>query len=106
MRTSVAIFLARKGLRESRLSTGLMVVAVAVGVGVIPPRPQFLGAFGPCRDRDARVRGVVQVEEVLDDHLGPERAARVIRGVPSGAAAETRASFFVTIRALGDKYSS
>ena len=26
-------FLARKGLRESRLSTGLMVVAVAVGVG-------------------------------------------------------------------------
>ena len=37
MRVSVAMFLARKGLRESLLSTGLMVVAVAVGVGFEVP---------------------------------------------------------------------
>ena len=37
MRASVAMFLARKGLRESLLSTGLMVVAVAVGVGFEVP---------------------------------------------------------------------
>ena len=37
MRASVAMFLARKGLRESVLSTALMVIAVAVGVGFEVP---------------------------------------------------------------------
>jgi ABC-type lipoprotein release transport system permease subunit len=37
MRLRVAVFLARKGLRESLLSTGLMITAVAVGVGFQVP---------------------------------------------------------------------
>jgi len=37
LRPSVALFLARRGLRESLLSTGLMVAAVAVGIGFEVP---------------------------------------------------------------------
>jgi ABC-type lipoprotein release transport system permease subunit len=45
MRPSVALFLARKGLRESLLSTGLMVVAVAVGVGFEVPSTANIGGY-------------------------------------------------------------
>ena len=45
MRLPVAVFLARRGLRESRLSTGLMVVAVAVGIGFQVPSTANLDGY-------------------------------------------------------------
>jgi putative ABC transport system permease protein len=94
MHTRVALFLARRGLRESLISTGLMVVAVAVGVGFEVPstanirgyRAELLAqsldaSFGDVRvraqrgalvrdadalaSRLARIPGVKEVDPVL-----------------------------------------
>ena len=45
MRLPIAIFLAGRGLRESRLSTGLMIVAVAVGIGFQVPSTANLDGY-------------------------------------------------------------
>lgn len=45
LRPSVALFLARRGLRESPLSTGLMIAAVAVGIGFEIPSAANLRGY-------------------------------------------------------------
>lgn len=45
MNLRIAIFLAARGLRESRLSTGLMIVAVAVGIGFQVPSTANLDGY-------------------------------------------------------------
>jgi ABC-type lipoprotein release transport system permease subunit len=120
MRASVAMFLARKGLRESLLSTGLMVVAVAVGVGFEVPstaniegyRAELLSqsldaGFGDVRVRaergvvvkDAdematrlsRIAGVTEVDPMLSVPGTVRARGRVVSLYVSGD--EPRASF-------------
>ena len=120
MRASVAMFLARKGLRESLLTTGLMVVAVAVGVGFEVPstaniegyRAELLSqsldaGFGDVRVRaergvvvkDAdematrlsRIAGVTEVDPMLSVPGTVRAHGRVVSLYVSGD--EPRASF-------------
>ncbi len=120
MRASVAMFLARKGLRESRLSTGLMVIAVAVGVGFEVPstaniegyRAELLSqsldaGFGDVRvraergvvlrDADAmatrlsRIAGVKEVDPVVAVPATVRARGRVVSLYVAGD--EPRASF-------------
>jgi ABC-type lipoprotein release transport system permease subunit len=41
----IALFLARRGLRESLFSTGLMVVAIAIGIGFQVPSTAYLQGY-------------------------------------------------------------
>ena len=106
MRASVAMFLARKGLRESLLSTGLMVVAVAVGVGFEVPstaniegyRAELLSqsldaGFGDVRVRAERGVVIKDADEMatrLSRHRGRERRSDPMLSVPGTVRAHGR----------------
>ena len=103
MNLRIALFLARRGLRESLFSTGLMVVAIAIGIGFQVPstanlqgyRAELLAQSLDAGFGDVRVRPkkglYLRDADALASRLS--RLPQVIEATPVvGAVAQARAN--------------